>query len=1738
MGAFSDLGNWLDDAGSSVRGFRDLISRDTPDPTGGRTYLEDGFIRNVRPQLREVLWQAPNTTIVIKKRAFSSLAENYNLDLLEEKEKLFYRATKKLFQNKAKALAAYERLTKIEKISSVTGRVNSHLMPTILNSVAELEDQGLFNIFDNKTQCAIQRLRNIDAFSDPTEFSQWWVEPGQPFNGTLGAGTGSFDLTVLSSVRTTTSVKLGGGGCSIELQNPYDIMLIGQADITRAIVEATNFTENSGAELERTNDNLIQTLNNLRLGTRQGDSENNLDLSLIGGQGNVFSSSLPNQPPITFTVQPTFRTRPVRAFIEQLGIVIPYTYVPGLVPVVEVQDIPQLTAEERRLVEIIIGNYITLIDLQTVQRFDTITFNKNVNYVRRKMTLHYDSKSMIQPMDIVNIFMTSNTQSDGALTSGMGQESTGSTLAGKINGILGHMKTTYGRLDEKNGTTGKFVTQDELEKIAVAGPGFPNWMWREYKGALTSQPEGLAVFVGVVKEAESSYRDGEFQLSVSCGDNSEYFDHTQVNINPSLNVPNGDLLDPLTPFNVSFDAVTGLAPGGQPEVLPENQTLLDTKVARVYSGRWRGYGAITQDIFNSRDGDISGSSLQEILATPAGFVYRWKEGIGGWVGSGPSTTLGSRSVQPRIVTDPFAGQDVMNALSLLVTAQPYNFNLFLQNAMQSTLTSADAQGPDSNTGDFSAKTFLESLLGEVRRLNSVWGGFLPFKSLVIGSAAETAILTQQAQLVTESLEINRLLTQQAALIQALIVGSPNPTQISNQLKGKTPENVPTIATSQATSEAKIKLGLVQNKLDERTAQFVRMQRNLNEANLQGGFKILGNNILYDPVLSPAEDTNDSVQKEKSQSAFRDRLGFLTLRRIWQVRANFDKNYFVVDDQYDKNGEIQAFERKVNSSNMKLFESEYTDLKQKMIKAAEVLGLEVFASTQGHIVARPPLYNRIPSSVLNDLFLQTEETGIQFFPEFFQNLFVNQGQTLLRDIEVLETQIRIIGVILGFARDAQTLDVKLSKFLSKSVADGSLFAFITTVSGNLADFGLEKLFTLTNPDMLDPKLTDSLDALSRLRFQAGAREIFPVTNQVEAFTETLNIRALSETLPSESEEIIRVLSNKYLLLTQQQAPIDEWVKEASTAPGRRHLISNLAEFINTRQTSAVSAANVVKNIQELADFNRNPSKAIQTASFPNLNSKSTLPSVIEHMIEKENNDELGPGSGQRFIIKDVEIISWSLEEKAPDYNTVLVTGKIDTITGRIGGQVEAPPGLAFKSSPGNVGGNLMTTAMAVDYDMWRMYGLKTSEGIEAPFFGDAESQCLPYAVYLLNLQRRNIFRGSITLRGNEYYQPGDVVFIESRGMLFYVEKVSHSLGFNRSFQTTLTLTYGRKPGEFIPTMLDMVGQLLYAPAKRGQFQRSSRFNAEGKNVPLALGGIAISLAGLPSVEEEKSAGRTTTTRTVTIVTTTPPGVTPPPIVPSTAAQKTEAESRALVSGQILNGPLGLRNQNIMQGVLSALSGELGVTNKTKNIVIIRTFTTKRVTPERKEIIEKGPEVVKQWLLNPTTFCEDGTSPVTSDTLAPLRLSPDNIQIVITDLDAEGAGQTTKVGASIEEAAEEGELSKFRFFAPVSAQAWGAARLLSTQGSFARVTQAASCEGDIPSANELLKTLVSQVIELWLVKEAVIPSIERPQNQSNPSQASQDDNLAMNEAGLARAEDKRVDDAAALPEVNESTAGEPL
>ena len=76
----------------------------------------------------------------------------------------------------------------------------------------------------------------------------------------------------------------------------------------------------------------------------------------------------------------------------------------------------------------------------------------------------------------------------------------------------------------------------------------------------------------------------------------------------------------------------------------------------------------------------------------------------------------------------------------------------------------------------------------------------------------------------------------------------------------------------------------------------------------------------------------------------------------------------------------------------------------------------------------------------------------------------------------------------------------------------------------------------------------------------------------------------------------------------------------------------------------------------------------------------------------------------------------------------------------------------------------------------------------------------YAKSLLQRILAGKYQGQITLSGRVEMDPGRPVYIPMRNMVYFVETIDHSLTFGQEYQTTIHLSYGRKPWEYLPELL--------------------------------------------------------------------------------------------------------------------------------------------------------------------------------------------------------------------------------------------------------------------------------------------------------------------------------------------------
>lgn len=1388
----------LEELDPSLSGFFERIDR-----SAQRQYLEDGFLRN-RPRTMEILSQEPDMTVVVKKRMFSSLASSYKPELMDKAEKLFYRASKRLFFNKCKAIAAYEKLSKVEKVIKNAGAIDEYMLPLIFSSIDALD--AVSNVFKTssggKVKSVFDTIRRVKSFSEPSSLTTWIVDRNLPGLSELGEGNGVFELTMVSSMSSRVATEFGAGSGTLSIEDPYKLMWITDEDIYKAIRETCNsFSNNaffkiSEAQLEETNEMLNSKLYEMR--------------QARGASGIRF-----------FFNETSLLFKKIRAVIDEEGREIIFHYDGGILgidssvqldPSAE-EGVNGLKGEEVSLFKQILCNYYILFGIRNNSQTTSFFLNKENEYALRKMRLHFSGKYLIQPMDVVNIFVSSKSSYDSRIGNIVKNNLSAGDILNSIGDTIDGISSS---LDNLTSTFGGAQNYAVLEKDAIAGPEFPMWLWTIMRNDFTRQAAGTHVFAGLVKEVSHEYSGGKYTLSVSIADNTHYFELGKININPSVDVYNGALYDPLTPYDLQFDASTGAIKGETPSLLPENISLLNAGLIKFKNGRMLGQQA-NQKSYHAVDGELtSDGRFRRVFHDPDGLVYRWKEGIQTltYNSAAYSQGLQKSDTSPNLFKSSFAGQDVMNILSLLVTGQPYNFNTFLRSAINS-----GAFSRDDLKNETSSNSFLKGLINQLNKQNQIWGNFVPFKKLSINEEAYAFLKSGELDLSTSSRKISSKLKERAQRFDQLVKVSNafanNPQFLHADEKGNLTNVSPAInnldlRNQDVTQISKLTkdIAVLDLEIYQEQKAFEETLKNSNIAEQPGAIRIFGDDISYDPSFSENGATSTDIY-QRNRNEFRRKLNLLTQRRLWKVKANEDPNLFIVDDSYDKNYDIQAFSKAL--ADFSLFQSGFSSVKEQISMVSKLLELEVFADTQGHIQVRPPQYNRVPSSVFYKLLEEKDVNGIRLFPSYLESLFTNQLSGAVTRLEIIEDEIRIRARALGYVDDYSAESSLLRG--SPQVSGAGYFKFLTNeLTGLFGNEDIRKLIDQGNQDSFFNRRNALEKTESKLKNQISNISNFDILQQAQVVNSVILGNNVNESVINQKINDIGVRLSKK---TNKPIQTRTSLFSSNNFGGARSQLDTLmvteqiSKFVSERQSIIKVLNNIVKNLMQ-AEIANDPENSRSLLNSFTSRSKE-FPEILEHMIEYEDFDDYGWGAGKRFVIKDSQILSMSIKESEPEFVMAQVNGLFAE------GLAEADPNLSTEN-----GGNHLVSASAVDFDLWKMYGLRSAYPVDAPYFSDPDTQCAPYAVFLLNRARKNIFRGSVTIAGNEFIQPGEVYYFEDRNLLFYANSVSHSFSYGQ-FSTTIDLSYGHVPGEYIPTPLDIIGKSLYVNKHQADLIRHNRYD---------------------------------------------------------------------------------------------------------------------------------------------------------------------------------------------------------------------------------------------------------------------------------------------------------------------------
>jgi hypothetical protein len=1422
------------------------------DQSAERRYVEEGYLRwdpyNTTPKQFEILMQEPSATILVKKRMFSSIADNFRPDFMNNDEKLYYKATRILFQNKCNQIAALEKLAKIAQITAATGSISDQLIPIIITLADQINyggplsrvpfSSGLFGSLPDSNPYStnsvgvfasvIDKIRKIYAFNSSAQYTSWIVDNMNLFQSTLGQGTGVIEITNFTNLNTNVTVDMeSGGNFNFTISDPYEAMVITDYDIEIALSDATNLFYNNKTFQFGTQsaDHIIQTkkaqLNQVRANRNASPLTINVDPNtVLSNRVTVIVDRLGKE--LVFSYNASGGVFPglggsgnsvsVSPDYLQGGAALGYD---GLSTSHQTNPIPGIGNEsELDLFKALIAAIYNKIQMDANSQNAFQNTNVNTNYARRKLRFNFSGQLIIQPMDVVHIYINSKSRFDTKVLSGLNNYLSGLGILQNLNNTITDFENSFDALFRPSGSIPL-----QVEKVAFVGQNFPNFLWALMRGNFVSENEGTHVFAGLVDSVSDNWRDGKFMIDVRGKDNSLYFEQGKVNFKPAADVFNGSWFDPLTPFQTSFDTISSDYTSQTPTLLAENQAILSTPTVKSKLGPFAGVTMTTPNMIQDKSIDPLTGLVTQTFYAPDGLVYTWREGIGVFTQAGLSTNINdpNRVGSPNIYQEPFAGQDVMNVLSLLITGVPYNFATFYRGVL------GDGKyGLDPHTNLSGAFAFINSLTKQLRKNNTLWGNFIPFKSL---SVDESSYVVAQLNQFTIT-QYNKQLDQQIAKLQTLQQQSVLFEAVKNYAPGFPTANP--------------------NFVDVST-QIANLTKDINNTitnikNQQSSFyRQVGNDPSFDySAFIDSGSINNAITDPQIRQQLRKKINFITRRMSYNVRANEDKNLFIVDDYYDKDYDILAFESSINN-NFKSWNNEFTSVKEKIISVAKLLNLEVFCDTQGHIRVRPPQYNRMPSSVFYRMMYLKQTLGIQIFPNYLNQLFTDQLEGLKTQIEIIEDEIRLDTDLITIANGSSNFsDDHATFYINSGISYGSgQFVFLTDrATGTLTD--VNALVQQANSDVVQNQIPTSLASYSLIASQAGLNNIFNNIARYTTINSTIQAQkqaqsgnnVVSNTVTSNTD--VNMLINRIQQKSGQKLNPSDYIVNGLNnikdivLPANQTIdifktTADLQAKISQRQKIVKLFYSTLTNMAELKSLDTDSSVSNQLVT-PGGYGNTNIPEVFEHMIEDESYDDYGPGSGSRYIIKRSQIYSISIAANPPPYTYIEVQGILDPY---LADPSSLPQDLNFFP----LGGNGMVTAAAIDYDMWRNYGFKGQSSIQVPFLSDPIKQCGPYAAMLLSVARKNIFRGSVTISGNEFMQPGEVVFLEDRGMLFYVTSVQHNFTEGASFTTTLELTYGHTPGEYIPTVMDFIGKLIYKNKNDGSFVIQRQDNS-GNEVNIA------------------------------------------------------------------------------------------------------------------------------------------------------------------------------------------------------------------------------------------------------------------------------------------------------------------
>lgn len=887
-----------------------------------------------------------------------------------------------------------------------------------------------------------------------------------------------------------------------------------------------------------------------------------------------------------------------------------------------------------------------------------------------------------------------------------------------------------------------------------------------------SETQGLSeqqfqVFEGVITDISESYANGKYTLQASCRDVFYFLEVSRIMEKPGLRGTTGpkfELNNPIITVQ-NGEELKGIWKTGMLVKYDEMLFPDSKKDANIGKG--------------SDDTTTSNKEVKkERISTITAEEKRKQTGI--------------------FITDkPFAKTDAANVVSLLITGVPYNVDLFIQNALidgriqleedkqnkqkkpsNKTQTSPkqDKQtNRDKSTREGGLNVSKNGYFQIIKRMigvqNDLLGDFKPFVPLtpdLLSSQTEARIKKNEQEigdlekLADEILKAPRVKDETKKTVDLALIGSGveklNGPGFSDELIKKGYVKYLIDHKEQHKDERKTFITDAEwvafSKSKRLTKKTPKPPENGSQAN--GVLEELYSKRKQQEELLKVPNIVDSFVKGLTVDD-QTKLGTILQDRVKRredIVRNRDENYLMISSEYTFNNDIEAFNYMISGGNWSLWQSSYETPLNTCKRVAEVVNFEFFADENGNIRFEPPRYNRILREHLPRLFGQRGPVGKKLREKFKSGNF----QRFIKTIDKYKEQEELVRKIESELPTAATYRQQLNGVetqISRIQLTENKQKSLQSVLDNYFDVSTSAAAEEFVGWFLNSGLTNNLNTTNetvREGLPRSTKEYFTLKQQAGNFIQNarefeLYIRISIELYKREYTQKERLLS----ALNGRKKELNE--KIAPTKNAEKNLIQQREELAN------------LENQLDKMRFNLD-----EEGEYPKM---------------QELTDD-----AKIHRIPDSIVVTSNFRESKPRFTRLDVSGE---------------PNLVDLSSVHE----LYYWAGGVDYDLWRTYGF-IQNAVKLPYLhrGDA---CKPYCEALLGRQWGQIFTAQMTVRGDSKYRVHDVVYVESRDMYYRISTVAHSFTYGNSYQTTLTLDYGRRPEFIIPDPWDILGKTVLEAA---------------------------------------------------------------------------------------------------------------------------------------------------------------------------------------------------------------------------------------------------------------------------------------------------------------------------------------